>query len=192
MEIRHIEFEHQLILTIDNHTIRITPFLTAEPGNIKLGIDAPYGVLVNREEIYKRKQEQQQPEQSEKTAIDYSKKIQGIFTELLTITHKSEKLETAAKELFNKDKILTPKSINKIACGNMPTTKWIVACAIDILITERPTAVKKFLSPDELFTLWASPVLNYTTDNTTILKKAGLVDNSILIEKINHRSKSLK
>ncbi len=192
MEIRNVEFEHQLILTINNHTIRITPFLTAEHGNIKLGIDAPNGVLVNREEVHKRKQEQPQSEQPDKTHTDYSKKIQGIFTELLTITHKSEKLETAAKELFHKDKILTPKSINKIACGNMPTTKWIVTCAIDILITERPTSVKQFLSLDELFTLWAIPLISQTTDNTTILKKARLLDNPILIEKIIRRSKPLK
>jgi len=57
MEITHIEFEHQLILTIDNQKIRITPYLTDEPGNIKLGIDAAKGISVNREEIYKRKQE---------------------------------------------------------------------------------------------------------------------------------------
>ncbi|WP_199741699.1 hypothetical protein [Legionella sp. km535] len=191
MEIRHVEFEHQLILTINNEQIRITTFLTDEPGNIKLGIDAP-GILVNREEVYKRKLEHHQPEQSDKLSIDYSKKVQEIFTRLNSITHKSEKLETAAKKLFDKDKILTPKSINKIACGEMNTTKWIITCAIDVLITERALSVKKVLSPDELYQLWAKPLLNHATDYPAILNKARLVNDPILIEKIIHRSKSLK
>jgi len=57
MEIRTIAFEHNLIIIKDGKKIQITPFRTLEPGNIKLGIDAPKGVEVNREEIYKRKQE---------------------------------------------------------------------------------------------------------------------------------------
>ena len=40
-----------------NQKIEIMPFLTTEVGNIKLGINAPKGGSVNREEIYKRKQE---------------------------------------------------------------------------------------------------------------------------------------
>ena len=58
MEIRTIEFEGKLVIIKNNQQIHITPFLTLEHGNIKLGIDAPRGVGVDREEIYLRKQEQ--------------------------------------------------------------------------------------------------------------------------------------
>lgn len=58
MEIRIIEFEKKLVLIINNQKIDITPFLVKDdPGNIKIGIDAPRGLAVNREEIFKRKKE---------------------------------------------------------------------------------------------------------------------------------------
>lgn len=57
MEITTVEFERQLVINIKNQKISIIPFLTLEHGNIKFGIDAPRGLAVNREEVYKRKQE---------------------------------------------------------------------------------------------------------------------------------------
>ena len=57
MEIRIIPFEDRLVIIKNNQKIILTPFLTQEAGNIKMGIEAPKGVAVNREEIYKRKQE---------------------------------------------------------------------------------------------------------------------------------------
>lgn len=59
MEIRTVAFESDLIITLEgNQKIVITPFKTHEPGNFKLGIDAPKHVSINRQEIYLRKQEQ--------------------------------------------------------------------------------------------------------------------------------------
>lgn len=59
MEIRTIAFESELIITLENNQkVVITPFKTHEPGNFKLGIDAPKQVSINRQEIYLRKQEQ--------------------------------------------------------------------------------------------------------------------------------------
>ena len=40
----------------DNQKIQLTAFLTEEQGNIKIGIDAPRGISVDREEIYIIKQ----------------------------------------------------------------------------------------------------------------------------------------
>jgi carbon storage regulator len=58
MEIRTIEYEHKLVLIINNQKIDITPFLMKDDlGNIKLGINAPRGIDVNREEIFNRKKE---------------------------------------------------------------------------------------------------------------------------------------
>jgi carbon storage regulator len=55
MEIKVIQFESTLIIIQNKQEIHITPFLTSEHGNIKLGIDAPKGISIDREEVYKRK-----------------------------------------------------------------------------------------------------------------------------------------
>lgn len=56
MEIQYISFEDKLLIISNNQKIEITPFfIPGDPTNIKLGIDAPRGVSVNREEIYKKK-----------------------------------------------------------------------------------------------------------------------------------------
>jgi carbon storage regulator len=55
MEIRTVAFESELIITLENNQkVVITPFKTNEPGNFKLGIDAPKHVSINRQEIYLR------------------------------------------------------------------------------------------------------------------------------------------
>lgn len=56
MDIVTIPFESKLILIKNNQKIQITVFLTAEQGNVKIGIDAPRGIGVDREEIYIIKQ----------------------------------------------------------------------------------------------------------------------------------------
>lgn len=56
MDIVKVPFESKLILVINNQEIKLTAFLTAEQGNIKIGIDAPRGIAVDREEIYIIKQ----------------------------------------------------------------------------------------------------------------------------------------
>lgn len=92
--------------------------------------------------------------------MDFSDLIKIIFTELMDVFKKSEKLEATAKELFNKDKIITPKSIERMAIGEAKTTKWIISCAINILLQDKPNAVKKLLSLDQFFLLWAKPLLD--------------------------------
>ncbi|MFJ1269969.1 carbon storage regulator [Legionella lytica] len=56
MELTNIEFEGKLIIVKDNQKIEISPF-RAQDGNIKLGITAPRGIGVDREEIFIRKQQ---------------------------------------------------------------------------------------------------------------------------------------
>lgn len=66
MEIRTVAFESELIITLENNQkVVITPFKTHEPGNFKLGIDAPKHVSINRQEIYLRKQEQLKKEKGQ-------------------------------------------------------------------------------------------------------------------------------
>lgn len=61
---------------------------------------------------------------SEQNKMDYSAQIQAVCNSLLTIFKKSEKLELLAKELFNKNKILTPKSIEQMDCGLRDTAPF--------------------------------------------------------------------
>ena len=56
MDIVKVPFESKLIFVMNNQEIKLTAFLTEEQGNIKIGIDAPRGIAVNREEIYIIKQ----------------------------------------------------------------------------------------------------------------------------------------
>lgn len=57
MEIKCVPFEGKMTLIINHQKVTITPFLTGEEGNIKIGIAAPACLEVNREEVYKKKQE---------------------------------------------------------------------------------------------------------------------------------------
>lgn len=58
MEVKTVSFEEPLIIIIQDQKITLTPFLIPDDlGNIKFGINAPRGMAINREEIYKRKQE---------------------------------------------------------------------------------------------------------------------------------------
>lgn len=56
MEITSIPFDKQLVIFKNKQKIIINIFLTSEHGNIKMGIVAPKGISVDREEIYVRKQ----------------------------------------------------------------------------------------------------------------------------------------
>lgn len=189
MEIRTIELESQLIIIKNNHKIVITPQLTDEPGNIRIVIKAPFEIGVDREEIYKLKQENPNEEIIKKENREHSlKKIQLLFGLLITVTCKSEKLEHAAKLLFNRNKILTPKTLEKIALGEKTTTAWIVTCAIDVLIHEKPMLLKKLLSTDDLYLMWAKPLLQSNTKLKDLLTLAAHLDSPELIQLINNKT----
>ena len=65
MEIITIPFEESLIIQINGQVVKVIAFQTAEQGNIKLGIDAPRSVKVNREEVYRAMQKKLQLEEQE-------------------------------------------------------------------------------------------------------------------------------
>lgn len=51
MEIIKVAFEQTLTFDINGEIVKLIPFLTLEHGLVKLGIDAPSGIRIDREEI---------------------------------------------------------------------------------------------------------------------------------------------
>lgn len=96
---------------------------------------------------------------SENSKPDVSVKIQAVFSELLSIHNKSEKLHQKAIKLFNKDKSIAPKTIEEISKGELSTSRWLVACAIEILLEEKPDILQKILSNEDILFLWGNPLL---------------------------------
>lgn len=118
---------------------------------------------------------------------DNHSQIQSIFTELLNIQNKSEKLHEKARLLFAKNKSYSPKAIESMATGESNPSKWLVACAIDVLIDEQINLMKT-LSEDDLFILWAKPQFDHSKDKKTILIRAEQLKFGALIERINNYS----
>ena len=52
MEIFMVDFESPFTLELQGKKVTITPFKERDPNIIKLGIDAPKSMTVNREEIH--------------------------------------------------------------------------------------------------------------------------------------------
>lgn len=55
MEIISVDFENNMVLELNGVKISIHPFKESDPNIIKLGVDAPKSILVNREEIHEAK-----------------------------------------------------------------------------------------------------------------------------------------
>lgn len=115
--------------------------------------------------------------------IDFTNQIQSIFSELLAVPNKSEKLNKKAINLFDKDKSYSPKAIESMANGETIPSRWLVACAIDILADQKPAIVKVILSEDDLFMLWAKPLLDNDKNKTLsqLIKKHNyhFLDNKV-------------
>lgn len=93
--------------------------------------------------------------------IDFTNQIQAIFSEVIVIPSKSERLHEKAIDFFSKDKSYSPKAIESMARGETTPSKWLVACAVDLLAEKKPAIVKAILSEDDLFMLWAKPLLDH-------------------------------
>jgi len=92
--------------------------------------------------------------------LDYSCKIQAIFAEVLSIHNKSEKLHKESSALFDKNKSYSPKAIESMAAGESTPSRWLVSCAITLLFKEKPDIIKAMLSDDDVFMLFAKPLLD--------------------------------
>lgn len=117
--------------------------------------------------------------------IDFNTQIRAIFAELQAIHNRSEKLHLKAKELYNKDKSYSPLAIKGMADGDTTPSRWLVSCAIDILIDERNAPLDSMLSSDDLFMLWARPLLKEEFSKEVLLSKAQKLEkNKSIMDKI--------
>lgn len=126
---------------------------------------------------------------AENSKPDVSLKIQAVFSELLPIHNKSEKLHQKAITLFNKDKSIAPKTIEEIAKGELSTSRWLVTCAIEILLEEKPNILQKSLSDEDILFLWANPLLKNNIPKEELFKKLeSLANCESLIKKLGSMS----
>lgn len=104
--------------------------------------------------------------------LDFTNEIQAIFMEVNSLHNKSEKLHQMALELFNKDKSYSPRTLENIQRSEMKPAKWLVACAIAVLLEEKREAVSSMLTTDDLKMLLAKPL----KDNDHEDKLVALID----------------
>lgn len=91
---------------------------------------------------------------------DHSTAIKAIFSELKGIYNKSEKLHQQAKALYNKDKSYAPAGIDAMANGEREPSKWLVSCAIAVLLEEKLEIIKNLITHDDFFVLFAKQLLD--------------------------------
>lgn len=119
---------------------------------------------------------------------DYSSQTQAIFTELLNIHNKSEKLHEKAKSLFKKDKSYSPKTIESMANGESNPSKWLIACAISLLVDEHINLLET-LSEDDIFMLWAKQLLDNEFNKDELLKQINSLNMDDVKTKITNYNK---
>ena len=117
--------------------------------------------------------------------MDFDSQIQAIFTDLLSIHNKSEKLHEKAKLLFQKDKSYSPKAIESMASGLTNPSRWLVSAALDVLIEEK-IDIMKIISEDDFFMLWAKPLLDNGFNEKMLLSKIQSLKMIAIEEKINN------
>jgi hypothetical protein len=117
----------------------------------------------------------------------HAEQIQSVFAELQTIYNRSEKLHQKAQALFKKDKSYSPRAIEGMATGETLPSKWLVACAIDLLIDEQCMRVQTLLTTNDLYLLWGKPLFDSAYSQEKLIERAKLLQQTELIEKIgNH------
>lgn len=114
----------------------------------------------------------------------HSEQIQSIFSEIQGIYNRSEKLHLKAKMLFDKDKSYSPLAIKGMATGETLPSKWLVACAIEVLLDENPERMKSLLTVNDLFILWAKPLKDSTCSTENLIARAALFESEELIDKM--------
>lgn len=110
--------------------------------------------------------------------------IQSVFAEIQSIYNRSEKLHQKALTLFNKDKSYSPMAIKGMATGETLPSKWLVSCAVDLLIDEQLERVKSLLTENDLYLLWAKPLKDSTYSKEQLLQRAKLLKSDELIKKL--------
>lgn len=112
--------------------------------------------------------------------------IKSVFSEVQTVYNRSEKLHKKAITLFNKDKSYSPLAIKGMATGESIPSKWLVACAIDLLIDENNYVLSTLLTANDFYLLWAKPLNESNYKEIDLLSRAERLEVEGLIEKIKN------
>lgn len=120
--------------------------------------------------------------------VDFNNQIKSVFSELQAVFDRSEKLHTKALNLFAKDKSYSPLAIKGMAEGETTPSKWLISCAIDVLIDERSEILKKILTTDDIYMLWAKPLLNAQHSEQDIIKRIKSLHIKSLEKRIAERT----
>lgn len=115
---------------------------------------------------------------------DFSNQVKSIFSELQAVANRSEKLKDKAMALFDKDKSYSPMAIKSMAEGETTPSKWLVACAVEVLLDEKKDIVFKILTEDDVFMLWAKQLLVQRHEPEDIIKKIFHLSKIELMNKI--------
>ena len=102
----------------------------------------------------------------------HTEQIQAVFSEIQAIYNRSEKLHQKALILFNKDKSYSPLAIKGMAIGETLPSKWLVSCAVDLLMDENIERVSSLLTVNDLYILWAKPLKESTYHQNNLINKA--------------------
>ena len=102
---------------------------------------------------------------------DHSSQIQSVFSSFQAIENRSEKLHKQAIVLFDKDKSYSPRAIKGMAMGETKPSKWLVACAIEILLDEKPATLQADLSFDDFNMLWINPLVKVGYNKQELLEQ---------------------
>ncbi|HHF0526767.1 TPA: hypothetical protein ACP9FK_003439 [Legionella anisa] len=115
---------------------------------------------------------------------DFSNQIKSIFSELQAVVNRSEKLHHKAKTLFDKDKSYSPMAIKSMSSGETTPSKWLVACAIEVLLDEKNDILFKILTEDDVFMLWAKQLIDQGHNPKNIMHKIDVLNKNELMNKI--------
>ncbi|WP_454783519.1 hypothetical protein [Legionella sp. WA2022007384] len=115
---------------------------------------------------------------------DFSNQIKSIFSELQAVVNRSEKLHHKAITLFDKDKSYSPMAVKGMASGETTPSKWLVACAVEVLLNEKNDILFKILTEDDVFMLWAKQLLDQGHNPEEIIHKIDALNKNELINKI--------
>lgn len=108
---------------------------------------------------------------------DHKDQIRVVFSELQKVLDFSQKLYLKSDILFEKNKRYSNRAIQGMALGETVPSKWLVSCAIDILLDESPSVIQTILTPDDFFMLYIRPMSKSKISSNNLSKNISKIEN---------------